>query len=142
MQEVVTRAVDPDGGGVQDMTLFCFDSYGLDQLEELATMIRSMALCGLGKSAPLPVLSTLKTFREEYEEHIRDHKCRAKVCQAMRRFIINPDYCKGCGKCAKNCPVGAITGVRKECYHIDPNLCIKCSACKDNCAFDAVYVEM
>ena len=114
----------------------------LDQLEELATMIRSMALCGLGKSAPLPVLSTLKTFREEYEEHIRDHKCRAKVCQAMRRFIINPDYCKGCGKCAKNCPVGAITGVRKECYHIDPNLCIKCSACKDNCAFDAVYVEM
>ena len=69
----------------------------LDQLEELATMIRSMALCGLGKSAPLPVLSTLKTFREEYEEHIRDHKCRAKVCQAMRRFIINPDYCKGCG---------------------------------------------
>ena len=114
----------------------------LDQLEELATMIRSMALCGLGKSAPLPVLSTLKTFREEYEEHILDHKCRAKVCQAMRRFVINPDYCKGCGKCAKNCPVGAITGVRKECYHIDPNLCIKCSACKDNCAFDAVYVEM
>ncbi len=114
----------------------------LDRLEELATMIQSMALCGLGKSAPLPVLSTLKTFREEYEEHIRDHKCRAKVCQAMRRFVINPDYCKGCGKCAKNCPVGAITGVRKECYHIDPNLCIKCSACKDNCAFDAVYVEM
>ena len=129
MLEILERIVDGKG-----------EMSDLDELEELANMVQNMALCGLGKSAPLPVLSTLKTFRDEYEEHTRDHKCRAKVCQAMRRFIINPEFCKGCGKCAKNCPVGAITGVRKESYHIDPSLCIKCSACKD-CAFDAVYIE-
>lgn len=113
----------------------------LDRLQELAEMVKSMALCGLGKSAPLPVLSTLKLFRDEYEEHIVDHKCRAKVCEAMKRYVINPEFCRGCSKCAKSCPVGAITGQIKKCYHIDPMACIHCGACKDNCAFDAIYIE-
>ena len=113
----------------------------LDTLEELATMIRTMALCGLGKSAPLPVLSTLATFRDEYVEHIVDKKCRAKQCTALRRYVINPEFCKGCYKCARNCPVNAISGVVKKPYIIDSDKCIKCGACKENCAFDAIYVE-
>ena len=113
----------------------------LDTLEELATMVKTMALCGLGKSAPLPVISTLKTFRDEYVEHIVDKKCRAKTCTALRRYVINPDLCKGCSKCARNCPVNAISGVVKQPYTIDADKCIKCGACKDNCAFDAIYIE-
>ncbi len=113
----------------------------LDKLEELANMIRSMALCGLGKSAPLPVISTLSTFRDEYIEHIVDKKCAAKVCTALRRYVINPEYCKGCSKCAKNCPVNAISGKVKNPFTIDSDKCIKCGACKDNCAFDAIYIE-
>ena len=113
----------------------------LDTLEELAKMIQTMALCGLGKSAPLPVLSTLATFKDEYIEHIVDKKCRAKQCTALRRYVINPEFCKGCSKCARNCPANAISGVVKKPYTIDSNKCIKCGACKENCAFDAIYVE-
>ena len=113
----------------------------LDTLEELATMVKTMALCGLGKSAPLPVISTLKTFRDEYVEHIVDKKCRAKTCTALRRYVINPEFCKGCSKCARNCPVNAISGIVKHPYSIDADKCIKCGACKDNCAFDAIYIE-
>ena len=113
----------------------------IDTLEELAKMIQSMALCGLGKSAPLPVLSTLATFRDEYVEHIVDKRCRAKQCTALRRYVINPAFCKGCSKCARNCPVNAISGVVKKPYTIDSDKCIKCGACKENCAFDAIYIE-
>ncbi len=113
----------------------------LDKLDELATMIRSMALCGLGKSAPLPVISTLKTFRDEYVEHIVDKKCRAKACSNLRKYIIDPEKCKGCSKCAKNCPVGAISGKVKSPFTIDASKCIKCDACRSSCAFDAIYVE-
>ncbi len=113
----------------------------LDRLQELAEMVRDMSLCGLGKSAPLPVLSTLKLFRNEYEEHILEHKCRAKVCAAMKRYVIDPEKCRGCSRCAKNCPVNAITGELRKCYHIDPSICIHCDTCRDNCAFDAITIE-
>ena len=130
MLEILERIVNGEGK-LED----------LDTLEELAVMVKSMALCGLGKSAPLPVISTLKTFRDEYVEHIVDKKCRAKTCTALRRYVINPDLCKGCSKCARNCPVNAISGVVKQPYTIDTTKCIKCDACRSNCAFDAIYVE-
>ena len=113
----------------------------LDTLEELATMVKTMALCGLGKSAPLPVISTLKTFRDEYIEHIVDKKCRAKTCTALRKYVIDPNKCIGCSKCAKNCPVNAISGKIKQPFTIDSDVCIKCNACRENCAFGAIYVE-
>ena len=113
----------------------------LDKLEETAKTVRTMSLCGLGKSAPLPVISTLELFRHEYEEHIVDGKCRAHVCSALKTFKIDPDKCKGCTKCARNCPVGAITGEKKDAHVIDTTKCIKCGACMEGCKFDAIYAE-
>jgi NADH-quinone oxidoreductase subunit F len=113
----------------------------LDMLEELATMITDTALCGLGKSAALPVMSTLKFFRKEYEEHVIDKRCSSHTCSAMKRYIISPDRCKGCSKCARNCPADAISGKIKEPFVIDTERCIKCGACESSCAFGAIHVE-
>ncbi len=113
----------------------------LDLLEELATMITDTALCGLGKSAALPVMSTLKLFRDEYLEHVVDKKCKTGTCTALRRYVIDPEKCKGCSKCARNCPVGAISGQIKEPFTIDSSVCIKCGACESACPFGAISVE-
>ena len=109
----------------------------LDELEELADMIENTALCGLGKSAPKPVISTIHAFRKEYEEHILDKKCRAHVCSGLRVFKIDPEKCKGCS----NCPVNAISGKVKSPFVIDNEKCVKCGSCMDNCAFGAIYTE-
>ena len=110
----------------------------LDLLEELGGAITDTALCGLGKSAALPVLSTLRVFRDEYEEHVKEKKCRTGTCKALASYTIDPALCKGCSKCARNCPVGAITGELKSPYTIDQSKCIKCGACADNCPFKAI----
>ena len=113
----------------------------LDLLEELASTITETALCGLGKSAALPVMSTLRLFRDEYVEHVVDKKCRSNNCSALRKYVINPELCKGCSKCARNCPVGAITGQIKNPFTINTEKCIQCGACESSCPFGAIYVE-
>ena len=113
----------------------------IEKLEHLGNFIKDRSLCGLGKSAPLPVLSTLKNFRDEYIEHIVDKKCAAHVCKSMQSYVIDPEKCKGCTKCARNCPVGAITGNKKEPHTIDTSKCIKCGTCLENCVFGAISVN-
>jgi NADH-quinone oxidoreductase subunit F len=113
----------------------------LDLLESIAKNVQTHSLCGLGKSAPLPVISTLQTFRDEYVQHIVDKKCAAHSCQALKVFRIDESKCIGCTKCARNCPVGAITGKVKEPHTIDAAKCIKCGACQEGCKFNAIYVE-
>lgn len=110
----------------------------IEKLETLAQTIKSAALCGLGQTAPNPILSTLKYFREEYEAHVYEHRCPSHSCKALSRIEINSDLCKGCTICAKNCPVGAISGERKSPHIIDQSKCIKCGECLEKCPFNAI----
>ena len=110
----------------------------LDKLEELANFIKSASLCGLGQTAPNPVLSTLRFFRDEYIAHIVDKRCPAGVCKKLLAYEIDPNKCKGCTLCARTCPVGAISGKVKEAHVIDKAKCIKCGACMEKCKFGAI----
>lgn len=113
----------------------------LDLLEELGEMMQDASLCALGKSAPNPVLTTLKYFRDEYEAHILEHRCPAGVCTKLTSFAIDPEKCKGCTACAKACPAGAISGELKKPHHIDKSVCISCGSCRETCRFGAVMTE-
>jgi len=110
----------------------------IETLEELGHSIKETALCGLGQTAPNPVLSTIRFFRDEYEAHIHEKRCPAGVCQALLSYRINPDKCKGCSLCAKNCPVNAISGEARKPFTIDPEACIKCGTCFEKCPFGAI----
>ena len=127
MLEILERMVIGEGRGSD-----------LDLLEELGEAVKEGSLCGLGKTAPNPVLTTMKHFRSEYLAHVEDHRCPARVCEALKIYRIVAELCKSCGACARVCPTGAITGKRREPYVIDPEKCIRCGACVEACRFDAI----
>jgi NADH-quinone oxidoreductase subunit F len=129
MLEIITDIADGRGKPEQ-----------LDLLEELAETVAETALCGLGKTAPNPVLSALRYFRTEYEAHIKDKKCPAGVCKALITYSIDPDNCNGCGVCIRGCVHGAITGEQKQAHVIDGRLCHKCGICRSDCKLDAIRV--
>ena len=126
MLEILNRITDGQGSE-SDLKL----------LESLAVNVKQSALCGLGQSAPNPILSTLKYFRDEYIAHIKEKSCPAGVCESLADYHIS-DACRGCGLCARNCPAHAISGKPKEVHHIDLNICIKCGTCLNNCPVDAI----
>ena len=130
MLEILTRITEGEGTA-EDLTL----------LEELCNSIKDGALCGLGQTAPNPVLTTLKYFRNEYLEHIENKRCAAHECVKLRKYKIDPDACRGCTACARKCPAGAITGAPKSVHKIDPNICVGCGTCLSACRFGAVEVE-
>lgn len=127
MLEILTRICHGEG-----------KSEDLDELESLCKVTRAHSLCGLGQGAPNPVVSTLKHFRHEYEAHIFEKKCPAKVCRSLIRYEIVPEVCTGCDYCAKNCPIGAITGERRKPHLIDQELCVRCGICISTCNFGAI----
>ena len=111
---------------------------GIIELENLAKTIKDTSLCGLGQTAPNPVLSTLRWFRDEYEAHVFDRKCPAGACTEMLTFSIDPKKCKGCTMCSRGCPVNAISGKVREPHVIDQSKCVSCGACRTTCKFNAV----
>lgn len=113
----------------------------IETLEYLCKEIRTTSLCGLGQGAPNPVESTLKYFRDEYEAHIYEKRCPAKVCKALIRFEIEAEPCTGCTVCARNCPVNAITGERRKLHVIDPDICVRCGICMQVCNFNAIVIK-
>lgn len=129
MLEIVTDVTEGRGRGEQ-----------LDLLEDLCETVAETSLCALGKTAPNPVLSTLRYFRDEYEAHVHQGRCPAGVCRALISYRIEPEKCNGCGACLKACPHGAVVGEKKEPHAINPETCAKCGICRDACKFDAVTV--
>ena len=128
MLEILNRITE--GNGQED---------DIEKLEKLANTIKKASVCGLGQTAPNPVLSTIKYFRDEYIAHIKDGKCPAGECKALANIEINPELCKGCGICKRQCPVNAISGEVKQAHKIDSSICIKCGACVDKCPFKAIH---
>ena len=110
----------------------------IENLKNLAQTIVKSSVCGLGQSAPNPVLSTMRYFMNEYEEHVKDKKCRAKECKNLTEILINEELCKGCGLCQKNCPVSAIEGEARDKRKINQEKCIKCRTCIATCPFKAI----
>jgi len=113
----------------------------IELLDELSTQIKENSLCGLGQTAPNPVLTTIRYFRDEYQAHIRDKKCPALVCKKLVTYKVFDEKCTGCTVCAKNCPVDAISGERKQIHLIDQEKCIRCGVCYAKCKFEAIHLS-
>ena len=113
----------------------------IEKLKELSVVIKDTALCGLGQTSPNPVLSTINNFEKEYLAHVLDEKCPAGQCKSLVRYDILEEACTGCTLCFRNCPVGAISGERRQPHYIDHNLCIKCGVCFEKCKFNAITIS-